>query len=94
MRGSFGMSYIQFCSEEDVYRRYIAELNVCPPNSNIGIVCEMFKMGDEINLCARYGKKQEEIIEMLIQNMNELGMNVDVQEVRDINTKIAIDSIK
>ncbi len=94
MRGSFGMSYIQFCSEEEVYRRYIAELSVCPPNSKIGIVCEMFKMGNEINLCVRYGKKQEEMISMLIQEMQGLGMNVDVQEVRDINTKIAIDSIK
>ena len=94
MRGSFGMSYIQFCSEEEVYRRYVAELNVCPPNSNIGIVCEMFKLGDEINLCVRYGKKQEQMILMLIREMNDLGMNVDVKNVKDINTKIAIDSIK
>ncbi len=94
MRGSFGMSYIQFCSEEEVYRRYIAELYVCPPNSNIGIVCEMFKMGDEINLCVRYGKKQEEMMSLLIQKMNDLGMNVDVREVKDLNTKIAIDLIK
>ena len=94
MRGTFGMSYIQFCNEEEVYKRYMDALTVCPPNSGIGIVCEMFKIGDEINLCVRYGKKQEDVIWLLIQKMNDLGMNVDVQEVKDINTKIAIDLLK
>ena len=94
MRGTFGMSYIQFCKEEEVYKRYIKELVVCPPNSNIGIVCEMILLGDEINLCIRYGDKQKDIISKLIQEMKDLNIDICVQDVADINTKIAIELLK
>lgn len=94
MRGTFGMSYIQFCKEEEIYKRYVSELVVCPPNSNIGIVCEMILLGNEINLCIRYGNRQKEIISKLIERIEDLGFEVCAQDVADINTKIAIDLLK
>lgn len=94
MRGTFGMSYVQFCKEEEVYRRYVSEMVVCPPNSNIGIVCELVLLGNEVNLCIRYGDRQKEIISKLIQKIKDLNIDICVQDVVVSNTKIAIDLLK
>lgn len=93
IRGTFGMSYVNFCTEDDIYKQYITEFAAWAPNSGMGIMSVILLLGNEVNLCMRYGEKQQEIVNSFVQSIRALNFNVEVREIEDINTKIAIDTL-
>ena len=92
-RGTFGMSCIDFCKEDDVDKRYLKEIAVCPPKSDMGIVAEMVLLGNDVNLCIRYGSRYETMITQMVHRMREWDMNVSMEAIEDLSTRIAIESV-